>query len=173
MIRLECLMRWIVACLSLAVFSAQAVEETQFAQKVNDLKKSVLELNKNLYQLEDELLNPSTTKAAMYFSLSVGKFYEPVSIQVNVDDKPIASHLYSKQQISALKEGAVQPLKNFNLGPGKHDLKVVVKGKDANGKEKELVSETQVQKNEKPLYLEIKISDNESEQASELLVQQW
>lgn len=173
MIRFSGLMQWAAAFMAMCVFSAQAVEETQFSQKVNELKKSVLELNKNLYQLEDELLNPSTTKAAMYFSLSIGKFFEPVSIQVKVDEKPIASHLYSKQQVSALKEGAVQPLKNFNLGPGAHDLKIVVKGKDANGKEKELVSETQVQKSEKPLYLEIKISDNESEQASELLVQQW
>ena len=173
MIRLRSFIRWAVSCLALTALSVQAVEETQFSQKVNDLKKSVLELNKNLYQLEDELLNPSTTKAAMYFSLSMGEFFEPVSIQVDVDNKPLASHLYSKQQISALKEGAVQPLKNFNLGPGVHELKIIVKGKDANGKQKELVSETQIQKNEKPLYLEIKVSDNESEQASELLVQQW
>lgn len=162
-----------VILLILPVLANSAEQTTQFNQKVDQLKRSVLELNKNLYQLEDELLNPATTKVAVYFSLNNGRFFQPSSISVAVNGKTLATHLYTEKQITALVQGAVQPLQYFNTGLGEQELKVVVKGMDQNGKEKELVSEQKVNKTDKPLYLEIKVADLAAEQKAELSVSQW
>lgn len=49
-----------------------AVQASQLSTKAASIKQSVLDLNRDLYQLEEELLSPATTRAAVYFSLAYG-----------------------------------------------------------------------------------------------------
>ena len=49
-----------------------SMQASQLSVKASGIKQSVLELNRDLYQLEEELLSPATTRAAVYFSLSYG-----------------------------------------------------------------------------------------------------
>src|SRR4051812_39723411 len=42
---------------------------------VQDLKKQVLDLNKDLFLLEEELLFPSNTQVAVFVSMDVGDFF--------------------------------------------------------------------------------------------------
>ncbi len=166
----------------LTVFSMQAFAQTpadvdtsssQLSQKTVSIKESVLELNRDLYQLEEDLLSPSTTRAAVYFSLSYGEFFEPYSVNITIDDKQPIQYLYTERQVAALRQGAVQPLKNINLGPGSHNIKAVAKGVDNNGKNRELVLERSVEKHDKPLYIELKIQDKKDLQSAELVLNQW
>jgi hypothetical protein len=150
-----------------------SMQASQLSVKASSIKQSVLELNRDLYQLEEELLSPATTRAAVYFSLSYGEFFEPYSINITVDDKQPIQYLYTKRQVSALRQGAVQPLKNLNLGPGVHTIKAIAKGVDNNGKNRELVLEERVEKHDQPLYIELKIQDNKEIQSAELLISQW
>jgi cell division protein FtsB len=175
----------LLSLLSMISFAVQAQESSiadkqnasmqasQLSIKASDIKQSVLELNRDLYQLEEELLSPATTRAAVYFSLSYGEFFEPYSINITVDDKQPIQYLYTKRQVSALRQGAVQPLKNLNLGPGVHTIKAIAKGVDNNGKNRELVLEERVEKHDQPLYIELKIQDNKEIQSAELLISQW
>lgn len=105
-----------------------AVQASQLSTKAASIKQSVLDLNRDLYQLEEELLSPATTRAAVYFSLAYGQYFEPYSINITVDDKQPIQYLYTERQISALRDGAVQPLSNLNLGPGLHTIKAIAKG---------------------------------------------
>ncbi|CCK76274.1 conserved hypothetical protein [Oleispira antarctica RB-8] len=150
--------------------SAQA---SQLSIKATAIKQSVLDLNRDLYQLEEELLSPATTRAAVFFSLAYGEFFEPYSINITVDDKQPIQYLYTKRQISALREGAVQPLSNLNLGPGLHAIKAIAKGVDKYGKNRELVIEAKIEKLDQPLYIELKVQDNKEMQNAELLISQW
>ena len=150
-----------------------AAEESQLNASVVDLKKSVLQLNRDLYQLEEDLLSPATTRTALYFSLNYGQFFDPMSLNVMVDDKPLVQHLYTERQVKALSQGAIQPLDNLNLGPGQHLVKAIIKGVDQNGKDRELVAEAQMEKNDEPLYVEVKVSDNKETQSAELTISQW
>ncbi|NRA24451.1 MAG: hypothetical protein HRU08_08235 [Oleispira sp.] len=146
---------------------------SQLSEKAVSIKQSVLELNRDLYQLEEELLSPATTRAAVYFSLSYGEFFEPYSINITVDDKQPIQYLYTKRQVIALRQGAIQPLKNLNLGPGIHTIKAIAKGVDKNGKNRELVLEAPLEKHEQPLYIELKIQDIKELQNAELVISQW
>jgi hypothetical protein len=148
-------------------------ETSQISQKAVSIKQSVLDLNRELYQLEEDLLSPATTRAAVFFSLTYGEFFEPYSVNITIDDKQPIQYLYTQRQVSALRQGAVQPLKNLNLGPGLHTIKAIAKGVDNNGKNRELVLEQNVEKHDKPLYIELKIQDNKEIQSAELMISQW
>jgi hypothetical protein len=150
-----------------------ASDVSKVSEKVNMVKESVLQLNKDLYQLEDDLLSPATTEASIFFSLAYGQFFEPYSINVLVDDRQPIQYLYTKRQIDALRQGAIHPLKDLNLGPGKHQIKAIAKGVDENGKVRELVVEKEIEKHDQPLFIELKIQDKKEMKSAELLISQW
>lgn len=143
------------------------------SQKVLSIKQSVLQLNRDLYQLEEDLLSPATTQTSVFLSLTYGEFFELYSINVLVDDRQPIQYLYTERQVSALRQGAIQPLKDLNLGPGMHTIKAVAKGVDNNGLARELAIEAEIEKHDQPLYVELKIQDKKEMQSAELTVSQW
>lgn len=161
----------LIAGVSVKAEPTQAV--SQVSEKAIAVKQSVLELNRDLYQLEEDLLSPATTRASLYFSLSYGEFFVPYSINVSVDDKHTVNYIYSERQVSALRQGGVQPLQDLNLGPGIHQIKAIAKGVDNNGKSRELVIEQEIEKHDQPLYIELKVQDKIEIQSAELLISQW
>ncbi|HEX7374275.1 MAG TPA: hypothetical protein VF277_04830, partial [Steroidobacteraceae bacterium] len=115
----------LVACLalivSLATPSARA-QETQAPapapaastaargvdQDVQALKKQVVDLNRDLFKLEEELLYPASTQVAVFLSVDVGTFFALDSVTVKVDDKEVAHYLYTDREVEALHRGGVQ-----------------------------------------------------------------
>lgn len=146
---------------------------TEASTEAMNIKQSVLELNRDLYQLEQDLLSPATTRAAVYFSLVKGKFFQPHSISITVDDMAPVQYLYTDKEVDVLRQGAIQPLKDLNLGPGKHTLKAVVQGVNENGIASELTLARIIEKRGEPLYLELKIKDNNKLGKAELKISQW
>lgn len=148
-------------------------QSSKLSVKAMSIKQSVLELNRDLYQLEKELLSPATTRAALYFSLSHGEYFEPYSIIITIDNKQPIEYLYTTREVRALRQGAVQPLQSLNLGPGVHQIKAVAKGVDINGRNIDLSLEESVDKYDNPLYVEFKIQDNKELKTAELIISQW
>ena len=62
-----------------------------------DFKRDVLEVNKRLLLLEEELLFPADTQVGIYVSLDVGHFFQPGSITLELDGEVLASHLYTEK----------------------------------------------------------------------------
>ncbi|UXD87427.1 hypothetical protein [Thalassolituus hydrocarboniclasticus] len=160
-----------------ALFCALTVQaepqNANIAADIVQVKRSVLELNKDLYELEEDLLSPATTRAAFYFSLTYGEFFEPLSIEVSGSGFEAVRHIYTERQVAALRMGAVQPLANINLGPGKHNLRAVIRGVDQLGQNRELVVEQQVEKSDKPLMLEFVVSDVAEQQSAAAQLKFW
>jgi len=156
-----------------AVQTVYAADESAVADDVASVKRSVLELNKDLYELEESLLSPSTMRAELYFSLRNGEYFEPLSVEVTSEGMKAVQHIYTERQIQALKMGAVQPLAEVNLGPGKHILKAVVRGIDGDGNNQELILEHEVEKADKPLLVEIVINDNSSLENAQAELRFW
>ncbi|WP_296983602.1 MULTISPECIES: hypothetical protein [unclassified Thalassolituus] len=153
--------------------SAFAADDAAMAADISDVKRSVLELNKDLYELEESLLSPSVMRAELYFSLNNGHYFDPLSVEVTAEGMKTVQHIYTERQIDALKMGAVQPLAEVNLGPGKHTVKAVVRGKDAAGQPRELIVEREVEKKDKPLLLEIVVADDSSLQSARASLRFW
>ena len=54
-------------------------------QEVQGLKKDVVDLNRDLFVLEEELLFPANTQVAVFLSMDVGDFFALDSVQLKID----------------------------------------------------------------------------------------
>ncbi|MEO7209287.1 MAG: hypothetical protein ABI145_21560, partial [Steroidobacteraceae bacterium] len=98
-------------------------------QEVQGLKKDVIDLNKDLFVLQEELLFPANTQVALYISMDVGTFFALDSVTVKIDNKEVKNYLYTAREADALLKGGVQQIYLGNLKVGKHELVAFFAGK--------------------------------------------
>jgi len=84
-------------------------------EQVQDIKKDVLELTSELTLLEEKLLFPSNTQVSLFVSLAGDKDFVLDSMQIKVDNKVVAQHLYTYKEIEALRAGGVHPVMSINV----------------------------------------------------------
>jgi hypothetical protein len=167
-------LRTIFSCVLLvpALVSAET-ESTGMADEVQNLKKQVLELNRDLFLLEEELLFPSNTQISVFVSMDVGEFFQLDSVTVQIDGKEVANYLYTRQEIDALVRGGVQRLHIGNLRNGEHELVAFFTGKGPHGRDYRRGATTVIKKGLGPKYVELKIVDQTNNYQPEFDVKEW
>ena len=93
------------------------------------LKKEVLDLNRDLFLLEEELLFPANSQVAFFISMDVGEYFELDSVSLKIDGKEVANYLYTEREVDALMRGGVHRVHMANLKTGDHELIAVFTGK--------------------------------------------
>ena len=93
------------------------------------LKKEVLDLNRELFVLEEELLFPANTQVAVFVSMDVGEFFALDSVTLKLDNKEVANYLYTEREAQALLKGGVHRVFIGNLKAGEHELLAFFTGK--------------------------------------------
>jgi hypothetical protein len=140
---------------------------------VQDLKKEVLDLNKDLFVLEEELLFPSNTQVAVYLSMDVGTFFNVDSVTLKVDNKEVANYLYTAREAESLLKGGVQRIFIGNLKVGQHELVAFFTGKGPHEREYKRGATLSFEKGVGSKYLELKISDRVRKQQPEFIIKEW
>ena len=92
-----------------------ATETRALDQDIQGLKKDVVDLNKELFILEEELLFPANTQVAVFLSMDVGEFFALDTVQLKIDQKEVINYLYTPREVDALLKGGVQRLYVGNL----------------------------------------------------------
>lgn len=141
--------------------------------EVQGLKKEVLDLNRDLFMLEEELLFPANTQVAVFLSLDVGTFFELDSVQIKLDNKEVANYLYTDREVEALNRGGVHRVFIGNLKTGKHELVAFFTGKGPHERDYKRGANLNFEKGVGAKYLELKISDRQSAQQPEFKVKEW
>jgi len=131
-------------------------------EQVQDIKKDVLNLSSELARLEEKLLFPSNTQVSLFISMHEGDDFRLDSVQLKLDEKVVAQHLYSFRELEALQSGGVQRLYLGNIKTGDHDLVVSYTGKAPAGGEYNRSGSYRVSKDVGPKFVEIKIAGPES-----------
>ena len=67
--------------------------------EIQELKQSVIALNKDLRVLEEDLLFPANTQLNVFVSLDVGKFFTLESVKMKLNGKAVASHIYTDKEL--------------------------------------------------------------------------
>jgi len=143
------------------------------SKEIQGLKKSVVDLNKDLQLMEEELLFPSSTQLSIFVSLDIGQFFTLESVKVKINGKQVASHLYSEKQRQALARGGVQRLYLTNLNLGKHKIVAFFTGIGPNGRPYKRASELEFQKSKGSQFLELAIVDDRAKQEAKFTIKQW
>lgn len=142
-------------------------------QDVQALKKNVLDLNRELFVLEEELLFPANTQVAVFVSMDVGTFFNLDTVTLKLDDKDVSNYLYTSREAQALLKGGVQRLYVGNLKVGDHELVAFFTGKGPNQRDYKRGATLKFNKGVGAKYLELKISDKQIKEQPEFLVKEW
>jgi len=152
---------------------APAPDAKTLDQEVQGLKKDVVELNKDLFVLEEELLFPANTQVAVFLSMDVGTFFALDAVTVKIDNKEVANHLYTAREADALLKGGVQRLYVGNLRSGQHELIALFNGKGPHDRSYRRAASVRFEKGVGAKYLELKITDHERAQQPEFEIKDW
>ena len=152
---------------------APATQSASLDNRVQDLKSDVIKLNRDLLVLEEELLYPAGTQVALFVSMDVGKLFELDSVQIRLDDKLVANHLYTPLEVQALHRGGVQRLYLGNLKVGDHELVAYFTGKGPHDRDYKRGATVKFEKGTDPKYIELRIKDSEAKLQPEFDVKVW
>jgi hypothetical protein len=142
-------------------------------QEVQGLKDEVLDLNRELFMLEEELLFPANTQVAVFVSMDVGEYFELDSVQLTLDGKPVSKYLYTEREVGALYRGGVHRLFLGNLKAGDHELVAIFTGEGPHERDYRRGATLKFAKGIGAKFVELAISDRASKQQPEFMVREW
>jgi hypothetical protein len=154
--------------------AAEGVADTRgLDQQIQGLKKDVVDLNKDLFVLEEELLFPANTQVAVFLSMDVGDFFSLDSVQLKIDQKEVINYLYTPREVDALLKGGVQRLYVGNLKVGPHELVAFFNGKGPSDRAYKRGASLRFEKGVGAKYLELKIDDQQKKLQPEFQIKDW
>jgi hypothetical protein len=153
--------------------AAAAADFQSLDRDVQSLKDEVLDLNRDLFLLEEELLFPANTQVAFFLSMDVGEYFALDSVNLQIDGKDVTNYLYTEREVDALHRGGVQRLHMANLEVGDHELVAVFDGKGPHVRDYRRGATMTFSKGIGAKYVELQISDKKAKQQPEFVIREW
>lgn len=150
-----------------------SVAAGELDQDLAQFRKDVLDINRRLLLLEEELLFPADTQLAVFVSLDVGKYFVPDSITLKLDGNTIDGHLYTEREVQALKTGAIQKLHVTNIRNGSHELTAFVSGSGPGNREYRRAVTLQFEKGNGRQFVQLRMEDDAAAQQPVFVLHSW
>ncbi|MDX1559863.1 MAG: AraC family transcriptional regulator [Marinobacter sp.] len=115
-----------IGALFLAVLVASASAADGLDEELERLSAEVAGHSERVFALEQKVLHPANTRLAVFLTLQSRDALDLDSVELFMNGKPVASHLYSDRERASLERGGVQQLFIGNLENGEHELKTVI-----------------------------------------------
>jgi len=128
--------------------------------EMEDVKKALLDLKRDLVILEEDLLFPASTQVAVFLSMDVGEFFQLDAVTLKLNGKEVAHHLYTDKQVDALYRGGVQKLYVGNVKQGKNRVTAFFTGRGPSGRDYRRATTVEFEKTFEPAFVELAISDS-------------
>jgi len=154
-------------------FGAEDADDAAIDSSIEALKKEVLSLNRDLFILEEDLLFPANTQFSVFLSMDAGKLFVLDSVQLKIDDKIVANHLYTERELASLLRGGVQRLFIGNLPSGEHEVVAFFVGVGPNGRDYQRGKTIVFEKTSEPQFIEFSVLDNASKEQPEFEARVW
>ncbi|HFB64217.1 MAG TPA: AraC family transcriptional regulator [Aeromonadales bacterium] len=166
----------LLLALSLPVFAEEPeakADTSELANRTEEIKKQVVELNRDLFLLEEDLLHPASTRLSVYVSMDYGVFFSLESVRIQLDGKPVTAFLYTDKDVSALKRGAIQPLFMGSIATGEHELVAIFTGMGPRNTPYKRAISLDFEKQTGEKAFEIQVVDSSHKLQPEFVVKQW
>ena len=152
-------------------------EESNTKQNVNtdieSLKNEVLELNRDLFVLEEDLLFSANTQINVFLSINSGELFKLDSVQLKIDDTIVSNYLYTERELKALSRGGVQRLYIGNLSSGEHEITATFTGQGPSKRTFKRATSQKIEKTNEAQFVELKITDNASKEQADFSMKIW
>jgi len=163
------LLRGFILSLAMGMLSvpayAEAVSKEQIKsldEQVQEIKADTLSIATQMRLLEEKLLYPSSTQVALYVSLDNEAKFRLDSIEIQLDGKLVAQHVYAVRELEALRKGGVQRIYTGNSTVSEHGLKVLIRGKTKDSSDFRETNSFKFSKDEGPRVLEVHLVDSDA-----------
>ena len=146
---------------SMSMASAQDISGDDMRSldgQVQEIKSDVLDIASELGNLEERLLYPSHTQIALFVSMADNQSFRLDAVQLEINGEMATHHIYSFQELEALRKGGVQKVYTGNIVTGDHELRVTMLGKLDNGEDFNQSESFSFNKNVKPKSLGITLA---------------
>ena len=141
--------------------------------EVQSLKQDMVDLNRDLFLLEEELLFPANSQVAVFVSMDVGTFFALDSVTLMLDGKNVANYLYTQRELDALLRGGVQRLWVGNVRAGEHEWTAFLTGRGPNGRYYTRGATARLEKGPGAKYVELRITDQAQSMQPDFVVTEW
>ena len=161
------------ATVAAAAAAPPAATPAGLDERVQQAKSDVIKLNRDLLVLEEELMFPASTQVALFVSMDVGQLFELDSVQIRLDDKLVANHLYTPLEVQALHRGGVQRVYLGNVKSGSHEIVAFFTGKGPHERDYQRGATVKFDKGTGAGYVELRIKDSTGKLQPEFDVKVW
>ncbi|MDT0595025.1 hypothetical protein [Glaciecola petra] len=141
-----------------------ASSSQNLSEQIETLKQAMINLNRDLFILEEDLLFPSSTQVAVYLSMDVGEYFGLDAVEIRINGEVKTYYLYTNRQVNALYRGGVQRLYVGNVGQGDHELTAYFVGIGPQNREYKRAVSIEFDKDEDPVAIELSVVDSTAKQ---------
>lgn len=146
------------------LLSAPNNEALSLSEQIESLKQAMVNLNRDLFILEEDLLFPVSTQVAVYLSMDVGEYFALDAVEIRIDNKVATHYLYTDRQVNALYRGGMQRLYLGNVNQGEHELSAYFIGIGPEKREYKRAVSVTFTKDEDPVAIELSVIDSTAKQ---------
>lgn len=136
-----------------------AAQADGLSQRIQTLKQGVLDLDRDLTLLEDELLYPSS-QTSFFLSVDVGTPIRLVDVNLTLNGQHVGYHFYTDLEFDALSKGGIQRLYTGNVRSGRNVLEATITGYDPRGLDYRRTASYTFDKGPGRKHIELRIVDD-------------
>jgi hypothetical protein len=140
------------------------IPDSDLAAEMETLKQALVNLNRDLFILEEDLLFPSSTQVAVYLSMDVGEYFKLDAVELKIDGKLATYYLYTERQVNALYRGGVQRLFVGNINQGTREVSAFFIGTGPENRPYKRAVTLEFDKDDEAATIELNIVDSTSKQ---------
>ncbi len=141
--------------------------------KIQALKEEILELNTQLFRLQEDLLFPEDSSVVIFLSVQGGHYFTLDSVKLHLNDTLVASHLYTDREVAALGKGGIQRIYQGNLKSGDHQLVAIFSGVGPQQKDYKRAETIQIKKEKGATFIKLIVRDNTVIKQAEFIYETW
>lgn len=141
--------------------------------EVQAIKEEILEINRDILQLEELSLYPHGQQLVVLVSVAQNSPVSPERISLQLNGDTVSQHSYTGSEGAALQEGGVHRLYSGRLSDGEHRLAVSVTGKQAGGRAFQQQRSVTITKVPGRKYLELHLGPGADNPEPVLVIREW
>src|SRR5690554_276222 len=118
-------------CMALCAFTfLSPLVFADIEQQMGQLNADMALIERDVSALEQNLLFPPVTRTKVFLSLAADADFTLRSVSLRLDNREQSFHVYSQQEVDALRLGGIQSLWEGNVALGKRTLLAKFEGVD-------------------------------------------
>lgn|SRR5690606_37079065 len=157
----------------LALFSSASGAGDTLEKRAETLKKQAVDLNRDLFKLEEELLYPANTQIVVFLAVNTKVPFALDSIELKLNGNLATTYLYSEREVNALNRGGVQRVFMGNLPSGPHKIEAVFNGRGDDDRYFRRQVAYQFEKKNDPKFVELVVQQPSKGQQPDFLIREF